>query len=106
MPRVSGNGCAGEGGLLVRVSPLSICTRIFFWLGGGGEVTRATNDRGILFFGENGFWVMGLLNPKSSEIKRRFVLHGSCCVPRTRDFSSCSSLVFDPNQFLGEVGLS
>ena len=35
--------------------------------------TDAYYDKGIPFFGENFFRMTGLLNPKSSEIRRHFV---------------------------------
>ena len=75
--------------------------RFEFLKRGTSSFSGACYDRGIPFFGENGFRMTGLLNPKSSEIRHLF-LHDSRCVPRPRDVSSGSSYDVFPNQFLGQ----
>ena len=63
----------------------------------------ACYDRGIPFFGENGFLMPGLLNLLilSSEIEHFCFWHGSRCVPRLCDcdFSSGSFIYFFPISF-------
>ena len=62
------------------------------------EPSHACYDRGIPFFGENGFWMTGLLDPTIVGKKKKkitfFCLLEPRCIPRPWDFSPGSSFIF------------